>query len=320
MKIVPLLVLVAPALVLAALAVATRGGGEPPPRDEFAADRVADFDSSRAMDDLRSLCRIGPRVSGTQGMARQQDLLQRHFTGVGARVELQRFQAVQRSRGTPVDMANIVASWYPERSRRVILCSHYDTRPIADQELDRRKWHEPFLSANDGTSGVALLMEMGRHMKDVAPAVGVDFVFFDGEEYVFDPQGDLYFFGSEHFAKQYRAARPRPQYAGAVLVDMIAGKDARYPIEQTSLFQAPALVEELWQIAAEQKCSAFVKTLGPQVRDDHLALNSVGIPAVDVIDFDYPHWHKLTDTPENCSTESLRQVARVLTAWLRSVR
>src|SRR5436189_75805 len=100
-------------------------------------------------------------------------------------------------------MANMVISYHPDRTRRVILCSHYDTRPIADQEPARKRWHEPFVSANDGGSGVALLMELAHHMKDLKTKVGVDFVFFDGEEYVYDPEGDEYFFGSKHFAKEY---------------------------------------------------------------------------------------------------------------------
>jgi Zn-dependent M28 family amino/carboxypeptidase len=230
---------------------------------------------------------------------------------------MQRFTAQQKSQPQPVDMANLIVSWYPERQRRVILCAHYDTRPIADNEPDRRKWRDPFLSANDGGSGVALLMELAHHMKDLKTGVGVDFVFFDGEEYVFNPVGDLYFFGSEHFAQDYQKSRPRYRYTAAVLLDMIGGKNAHFPIEQNSFFLAAELVKEIWQVAAEQKCAAFENEPGPDVRDDHLALNKAKIPAVDIIDFQYPHWHRLSDVPANCSGDSLYQVARVLTAWLQ---
>src|SRR5207248_5900198 len=119
----------------------------------------------------------------------------------GAKVQRQTFTARQVSRPTPIDMTNLVVSWHPERTRRVILCSHYDTRPIADQEPDRKRWREPFLSANDGGSGVALLMELGHHLKDLPTSVGVDFACFDGEEYVFARDEDEYFFGSKHFAR-----------------------------------------------------------------------------------------------------------------------
>jgi hypothetical protein len=295
-----------------------------PAADAFAADRggaapVA-FDGQRAMGYLEAVCKIGPRISGSPGMARQQELLQKHFEAHGGKVEWQRFTARQRSLQRPVDMANLIVSWHPDSPRRVIVCSHYDTRPIADQEEDRRNWRLPFLSANDGGSGVAFLMELAHHMKDLKTAVGVDFVFFDGEEYIFDPDRDQYFFGSEHFADHYRRRQMKHRYVAAVLLDMIAGKNARFPKEQNSLFKAGPLVKELWDIAAEQQCGAFRNEIGPAVNDDHLALNRVGIPAVDIIDFDYVHWHRLSDVPENCSAEGLIQVARVVTVWLQRVK
>src|SRR5439155_14686875 len=118
-----------------------------------------------------------------------------------------------------IPMTNMIVSFFPERDRRVILCSHYDTRPIADQEPDERKWREPFVSANDGGSGVAFLMEMAHHMKDLPAKVGVDFVIFDGEEYIFDHRRDTdeYFFGSKHFAKTWKKDKDkdRPNYTAA---------------------------------------------------------------------------------------------------------
>ena len=188
-------------------------------------------------------------------------------------------------------------------------------------EEDPRKWREPFVSANDGASGVALLMELAGHFKEIKPAVGVDLVFFDGEEYIFDPNNDKYFFGSEHFAQEYRKSRPQGQtrYLGAILLDMVGGKDARFPVERHSAQLAPGLVQQVWGLAQRLDCPAFrADALSDvAVEDDHVALNRHGIPAVDIIDFNYPHWHRLTDVPENCSGESLGQVARVLSVWLQ---
>jgi hypothetical protein len=301
-----------------------------PARDQFAADRDdAVFDSARAMGYLKEICNIGPRISGSEGMKKQQDLLKKHFEAQGGKVELQTFTARQKSQPRPVEMANIIVSWHPDRQRRVIICSHYDTRPIADQEPDRLKWHDPFLSANDGGSGVALLMELAHQMKDFKTEVGVDFVLFDGEEYIFDPgpDHDKYFFGSEYFADAHAKSRSKRtaggrklEYVGAVLLDMIAGKKPRFPIEPNSWERAPALVEQLWTIARAQGCELFVVQEGTRVMDDHLALNQKGIPAVDIIDFDYEHWHRLSDVPDNCSGDSMYQVARVLTAWLKQIK
>jgi hypothetical protein len=298
-------------------------------RDAFASDRdgggepVA-FDAKRAMGYLEAVCKIGPRMSGTEGMKKQQELLEKHFKDLGAKVEYQRFSARQRSVGKPVEMANLVVSWQPELARRVIICSHYDTRPIADQEPDPRKWREPFVSANDGGSGVALLMELAHHMKGLKTHVGVDFVFFDGEEYIFDHDNDEYFFGSKHFGQEYRKNRDKDKktYLGAVLLDMIGGKRARFPIEQNSWAKAQDLVKDVWKIAEEQKCPAFRADAFSKfaVEDDHIPLNANGIPAIDVIDFDYAHWHRLTDVPENCSGDSLEQVAKVLSVWIQRVR
>jgi hypothetical protein len=301
----------------------SRDPARQPDRDQFAADRDdVVFDGARVMGYLKEICKIGPRMSGTEGMKKQQELLKKHFEALGGKVEMQAFTARQRSQPRPVDMANMIVSWHPDRQRRVILCSHYDTRPIADQEPDRRKWHEPFLSANDGGSGVALLMELAHQMKDLKTEVGVDFVLFDGEEYIFDPEPDhdKYFFGSEYFARAYVKEKGKKQYLGAVLLDMIAGKNPRFPVEQNSWEFAPALVEQLWKIAAAQGCDSFKVQEGPKVNDDHLALNQARIPTVDIIDFDYPHWHRLSDLPENCSGDSMGQVARVLTAWLRQIK
>jgi glutaminyl-peptide cyclotransferase len=297
-----------------------------PPTD-FAADRTVaggtpvPFEPKRAMSYLEKLCAIGPRISGTEGMTKQQELLTKHFEELGAKVELQKFTARQKSQKQPVEMANLIVSWNPDRERRVILCSHYDTRPIADQEPNPRKWHDPFVSANDGGSGVALLMELAHHMKDLKTEVGVDFVFFDGEEYIFDSKNDHYFFGSEHFGNQYQSGKMKERkYLAAVLLDMVGGKEARFPVEPTSWLQGAAVVQAIWGIAAEQKCPLFQKKEGAEVLDDHVALGRAGIAAIDIIDFSYPHWHRLTDVPENCSGETLEQVARVLSVWLQRLK
>jgi hypothetical protein len=278
-----------------------------------------EIDGKRTIAYLNKICDLGPRMSATKQMQQQQDLIIKHFEGLGATVRKQTFMAKQLSRQNPVEMTNIIVSWNPERKRRVILCSHYDTRPIADQEPNPQDWRKPFVSANDGGSGVALMMELGHHMKDLKTTVGVDFVFFDGEEFVFNRTDD-YFFGSKHFAQTWLKNQRQPEYLGAVLLDMIGGKNAQFPWEDNSRKFARPLVDQIWKIAKELKCTAFKNEFGHSVLDDHIALLNVGIPAIDIIDFDYAHWHKLTDTPANCSADSMAQVARVLTTWVQRAR
>jgi hypothetical protein len=301
---------------------------EKKPRVQFAEDRApagtgirqTAFDGQKAMEHLRAICAIGPRMSGTDGMRQQQTLIRKHFEALGLTVREQNFTAKQTSQRKDVEMTNLIVSIQPQRRRRVILCSHYDTRPIADREDDMRRWREPFLSANDGGSGVAFLMEMGRHLKDLQTDVGIDLVFFDGEEYIFERDRDMYFFGSKHFAQSWKRSKDRPEYLGAVLLDMIAGRDARFPWEEHSITEAQKLCLDLWTIAGELRCKAFERRVGSAVLDDHIALLKAGIPAVDLIDFSYPHWHRLSDTPENCSPEPMEQVARVLSAWVQLVK
>lgn len=302
-------------------------GAQPdePKETEFAADRFPNtkevpFDGDKAMGHLKAICDLGPRISGSDAMAKQQELITRHFENLGARVTRQEFTARQRSIRRETKMANLIVSWNPDNPKRVILCTHYDTRPQADMEPDPRRRKETFLGANDGGSGAALLMELGRFMKDIKCTHGVDFVFFDGEEWVFD-RGDTYFFGSNHFAREYGKQRDKLHYRCAVLLDMVAGKQAVFPVEQNSWFQAPGLIQEVWNVARRLECKRFrINEMSRvPVEDDHMPLNQGGIPAIDIIDFDYPHWHRLTDTPANCSGETMTEVAKVLTAWLQQI-
>jgi glutaminyl-peptide cyclotransferase len=310
----------------------TDKAGDPPrARNQFAAGAPqppsepgpVPFDGKLALDHIRDLCKLGPRVSGSAAMKKQQDFIKNHFEKLGAKVEFQRFMANQVSRPAPVEMTNIVISWHPDRDRRVLICSHYDTRPIADREPNRKDWEKPFVSANDGTSGLAWMMELGRHVKQMRLEVGLDFVLFDGEEYVFnsaEPNPDKYFFGSEHFADQYRRSPPKHAYAAGVLLDLFAGKDAVYPIEQNSWFSAGPVVQQVWGVARELGVTAFQDRRGDTVLDDHVALNKAGIPTIDLIDFAYPHWHRLSDVPDRCSAETMENVSKVLTVWLQRAR
>lgn len=307
-------------------------GGQPPKSEGFAQDRdpiagmkPMPFDGDRAMKDLKTLIEIGPRVSGTPGIKTLRDFVVKHFEEQGATVALQAFDAKQRSRREKTAMVNVIAKWYPEKTRRVILCCHYDTRPIADQESKRADWDRPFASANDGTSGVAMLMELARHMKTVDPAVGVDFVLFDGEEYIFNNSpvgGDDYFLGSEYFAKDYARTKGTRKftYEAALLFDLCHAENARLRVEAYSYQFAPNVVQQVWKVAERLGAKSFLYERGDEVRDDHLALNMVGIPAVDIIDFGYPHWHKLSDTADKISAKQMTEVANVAMSWVRILK
>jgi len=278
------------------------------------------IDPERAYSYLAKICLLGPRISGSQEMDRQQEMIRDHFTKLKAQVKYQSFDAPHPQTRTPVRMNNMVVSWNPDASERVLFACHYDTRPYADQEPDpERARRGRFLGANDGASGVALFMELGHHMREIKPTYGVDFVFFDGEELVFNPQ-DKYFLGSEYFAKEYRDHPPKYQYVCGVLVDMIAGENLAIFQEKNSVYYAPEVTRSVWRVAKELNVREFIARQKHEVRDDHVPLNEIArIPTCDIIDFDYPHWHKLKDVPASCSGASMAKVGRVLLAWLEAV-
>ena len=283
------------------------------------ADEPAPVPSAqRAFQYLVDVCRIGPRISGSTGMQAQQQLIESHFKSLDAEVRYQEFDVAHPVTGEPVRMRNMIVSWHPQRAERILIACHYDTRPRPDRELLPTNRNKPFLGANDGGSGVALLMEIGHHMGALQTRTGVDFVFFDGEELVYD-KNDKYFIGSEYFATQYRDRPPEHRYVAGVLVDMVADRNLQLYYEKNSLRYAADVTRSIWNTAQQLKVREFIARRKHEVRDDHLPLNQIArIPTCDVIDFDYPYWHKRNDLPAACSGESLAKVGWVLLTWLKS--
>lgn len=284
------------------------------------------IDGERAFRYLKEICEIGPRVAGSEANTRQRKLVADHFVKMGGKVREQPFRTRHPLTGRRVDMANLIGSWQPERNQRIVIGAHYDTRPRPDEENDPGRLNLPFLGANDGASGVAILMEIAHHLADLTPPVGVDLVLFDGEELVYgnNPTAGEYFLGSKHFAQVYAdlvdRRRTRVNYVAGMVLDMVGGKNLQIKQEPNSLNLAPDLVREVWAIAERLQARSFRFRQGREVLDDHLALNNVGIPAIDIIDFDYPFWHKADDLPENCSADSLAEVGRVVVTWLMQPR
>ena len=283
----------------------------------------APIDGRRAFGYLEQICKIGPRIAGTEANTQQRRMVAEHFRKCGLTVREQPFVAVHPLTGHRVDMANLIGAWHPERLHRLVLCAHYDTRPHADEEINPDRLGLPFIGANDGGSGVALLMEIAHHLDAIASSYGIDLVLFDGEELVYgnNPRRGEYFLGSTIFARTYASqrsdrSRARVQYVGGILFDMVGGKEMVIKREPNSVELAPALVRDVWGVAASLRSRVFINDFGRRVLDDHLPLNEAGIPTIDIIDFDYPRWHTTGDVPEACSGASLAQVGRVLTSWL----
>ena len=289
------------------------------------------FNGERAFAHLQTICDLGPRVSATQKMLEQQKYLQAHFEKCGGQVTLQQFEVKHPDNGATVRLANMIVEWHLERKERILLCTHYDTRPYADNDRDPRLKRKPgvFLGANDGASGPALFCEMAESMKELPCKYGVDFVLFDGEEFIFDSDRDQYFLGSEFFATQYVNNPPAHKYKWGVLVDMIGDKELQIYREVNSMqgAQSQALITDIWSTARQLGVREFIPQTVHEVRDDHLALRETArIPTIDIIDFDYPrpraatYWHTTKDIPDNCSALSLAKVGYVLEEWLKKAK
>jgi hypothetical protein len=169
------------------------------------------FDGEKAFGYLKQICDLGARISGSEGMDAQQKLVSEHFAKLGGNVRLQKFRVRHPLTAEPVTMGNLIVQWHPDRKERILLCAHYDTRPLPDQDLENPKGK--FVGANDGASGVALLMELGKHMAGLPGPVGVDFVLFDGEEFVWTTDHP-YFLGSEWLPATTRLIRLATSTAG----------------------------------------------------------------------------------------------------------
>ena len=282
------------------------------------------FSGQRTMAFLEKICALGPRPSGSDGMVRQRTLLVEHFREAGGTVTGQAFEIRDRRTGQPVHMENLIVEWHPDRPERVLLGAHFDTRPFPDRDPVNPRG--VFIGANDGASGVAVLMELAAAMPSLRGPVGVDFVLFDAEEYVFRPR-EPYCLGSNFFARQYvadrQAGRPRCRYRAGVVVDMVADRNLELWQEMHSVEwpDTKPIVDAIWDVARRRGTRQFVARPKHTIEDDHVPLRVIGgIPTCDIIDFDYPQWHTTADTPEHCSGESLEAVGGVLLQWLREQR
>lgn len=269
---------------------------------------VPGFDADRAFSYLVRQVDFGPRVPGTAPHAACRDYLASHFRSVLGSSVLQPLGLLDGRKRIP--MWNVISESDPCNPVQLLLCAHWDTRPQASQEADLARRNRPIPGANDGASGVAVLMEIAAAVAKQPPKVGVRFVLFDGEDY--GPHDDRMYLGAKHYARNL----PRPNPKWGVLLDMIGDRDLQIWREVNSQRQAGWVNDLIWKAAARAgHGDVFHDGQRWQITDDHLPLLAAGLPVVDLIDFDYPYWHTLADTVDKCSPASLRAVGEtVLTA------
>lgn len=267
-----------------------------------------DFDGQRALEDIKTQCGFGPRVPGSSGAKACSQWIQDELRKTADSVKTQRFEA--SAGGKALSFTNIIATYGPQTSRTLLLAAHWDTRPFADQEVDAARASKPIPGANDGASGVAALLELGRMFKRKAPPNGVVMVFFDGEDYG-KSESDM-FIGSRYFARNWKSVlNMRPERG--ILLDMVGAREIRIPREAASDAAAPEFMDAIYAHARDAHLEGiFPDEAGKGISDDHVPLIQAGIPTVDLISFDYAYWHTLEDTPDKCSATSLKAVGEVV--------
>lgn len=282
---------------------------------EVRAEDVPEFNEQRAWEYLIAQTDLGPRNPGSDGHYLARDYYLEVFRGFSDSVRQQRFRHKFPYTGSEYRFTNIIAEFGPGTGTRIILGAHWDTRPWADRDPEYSRRDEPILGANDGASGVAVLLEYARIFSVNPPTVGVTIVLFDAEDMGKSNYLDQYAVGSRYYAKQLENPG---DFRYAVILDMIGDANLRIPMEANSYRIAPELTGRLWKIADSLGHEEFRDEIGSPIHDDHLMLyRYAGIPAVDIIDFQYPdrshrYWHTHEDTPDKCSPHSLKVVGEVV--------
>jgi len=271
---------------------------------------------------------FGPRVPNTDAHKKCGDYMVATLQRFGAEVTEQRVQ-LKAYNNTILDARNIIGSFNPEQKTRIFLCAHWDSRPYSNNDTDAANYHTPVQGANDGASGVGVLLELARLMQQVPPTIGVDIILFDAEDYgrpSFDMSadiGDSFCLGSQYWSRNPHKEGYKPKYG--ILLDMVGGKNPTFLQEYFSMLYAPDVVKMVWKKAHQLGYQDyFISQPGNPVIDDHYYINKIAnIPCIDIIHYSnqtgfVDTWHTIYDTMENIDKTTLGVVGRVVTAVVYS--
>lgn len=281
------------------------------------------FNRDSAYAYVRRQVAMGPRVSGTPGNLKCREYIVSELTRHGAQNINVQTGEVTAFNGDVLPIGNIMASYRPELKDRVLLLAHYDTRPWADSDLNEDNRLQPVIGANDGGSGVAVLLEMARQFNQTEPPVGIDLLFVDAEDYGqtsgFSTHDTTWCLGTQYWVENMPYAPDSlPRYA--ILFDMVGGIDAKFHREFFSDNKARKIVDKIWSVAERSGFGdRFINKSGGAAVDDHLFINEAGIPAVDIIETKnektrtFPEtWHTLDDNMDNVDPSSMHAVGQTV--------
>lgn len=283
------------------------------------------FIADSAMAYCQAQCDFGPRTMNSKAHDLCEEWIINKFKGFGLDVETQKADLTGWD-GTKLHSTNIIAHFNPQAERRILICAHWDSRPWADNDPDSTNWRKPVLAANDGASGVGVMLEVARLLQnDTTLAIGVDLVCFDAEDYGTPQWAEknedsekTWALGAQYWAKNLPEGY-NPQFG--ILLDMVGGQGAKIYQEHFSLRYAASIVDKVWSAARHAGFgSVFANEVGGGVTDDHIPVNEAGIPTVDIIPF-YPDcrqssfgptWHTINDDMEHLDSNTLKAVGQTL--------
>jgi Zn-dependent M28 family amino/carboxypeptidase len=279
------------------------------------------FNADTAYHFIQKQVDFGPRVPNTEAHVAAGNYLAAQLGRFGFDVIEQKAQVVAFD-NTKLNIKNIIGAYKPELNNRVLLFAHWDSRPNADQDEDEERKMEPILGANDGASGVGVLLEIARQIQSYQPNIGVDIIFFDAEDYA-DDSGTTedYCLGSQYWANNMHKIGYSANFG--ILLDMVGGKDAMFAKEHHSMTHASAYVHHVWNVANDLGYDNYFNNRPTRHVgiDDHVYVNTIAkIPSIDIIQYDpetrsfAPHWHTHDDDMDIIDKETLRAVGETVLA------
>lgn len=315
--------------ILSILLLVSCGAGKADSADSISAGATVDatsetsvssFNSDSAYSYVARQVEFGPRVPNSEAHRLAGDWMVAELKRHGAEV-LEQKMDLRAFDGTLLHARNIFGQYNPEAEDRTLLLAHYDCRPWADEDADSQKRNLPVDGANDGASGVGLLLEIARQLSIEKTDKGIDILFVDAEDWGEEQNDESWAMGARYFVNN--PIKPGYSPSRVIVADMVGGKGAKFHVEYFSQQSAPEIVKRLWNIAASAGYGdMFPMQYGGGVTDDHVEFIKAGIPAVDIIEYHpesgfNPHWHTSTDNMDNIDPKTLEAVGETLLRYIR---